>query len=1320
MGLFDSAKRYLNPKSKNNIWNSPFMRSIEKPIVGFQRFIESNKSSADLVPQIPQQIRNIPFVGEVANAARDIPTTIFGKGIVDPAIDIGNIIGKTVFRQQAPQYNTFKSAPVKLGAQIGANINPEARNRYGISEKGMLENAIASAAPPLYAHGIKTAAGNLGNFGRFAGTSSVLGGIFGAGGAALEGKKPSEIIEEALRSAGEFAGRSPHIYGVVKGTDPYLAATIGKYSLPIQKALSRVGLDKISQPLVRRGLPAVLNVAQGVPVDVALGRTPLTKESIGVDLFTGALLPGMFDTPQARLQQEKIREGINRVSKIMGDESGFIKPDEFIPKKVVGGVEPPTIKIPKELENAPKIGEVPMDSPTIKKPFKASELKEGQKFFDSLPLNELRRRQDLIQQQIKIAYDAKDTTTLSRLQDIDKQLQKSVLKTTMEGPDFSKLKPGQNPIAMIEEFEGWKPGMKTQFDTAIARKDASMLRKLLPEVPPDYRAKFAKNIDSILQTDQTSIKQGITESPPSTPPPPKIPDDVYPWGDPINENVGGKQRGFLKTVSESPTSTNDLKRMASEIDPQTYEVSPNKDSLEFANDIVNKNIEEARRLVLSTDSPMTAEKSATAVKLLEKFDKEGDYESAKEILNSYDNQLREAGRFVQAASIWNKLSPTGMVRMTESIANKKGVEIDDSIKKTIYDNMSRIKTIGDKPVQDKETLKLLNSIADLFPPTTGELLESYRYQNMLSNPRTHLRNVYYNLFNTFITRPIDLAIESEYDILRHPFNPLARDSSIADVPKYYKHVFASTSNAFEAAIQVFKNSDSIDNKLDMRPGRNIVESLRKENVPGILKTIPNLMTASDVFFQTLIAAGEKARLMSHGMEDIAADEGARKLAKEYLVRQPLGADALDKTKPLLVRALDSLGQHALDGRKLPVIGKAYSWFVPFVTTPINVAKVMVSHSPLGLFGGGMDKRQVSQAVGGSLVTFGAALMALNDKVTWAAPVDSKAKDLFYGSGRKPYSVKINDKWIPLWYFGPYALAMALPAAVKHYYETDKKALTDNAVNKIGRISMDISKFIASQTPLSGISGFFRLVEGDSDASPGTLLGFTAGQLIPMQGLIRYVNSILDPVYRKSKGFTDSLLKDVSALSQTGIIPELEAHTDPYGEKAKRDPINYVLPYDIGYANTEFDEPLKDRIEQMKEASALNEMNLEMEKDEGTFEPTKVARKLFNELEAAPTKKDKIEIIKKYAKDGRLNERSERALEEIILEKAYAITGAEKALRNSNMRVRANFILKKLKKLKTKEEKLNYIKRMRQIKVLTSGVEEEMVAQIQQQTQAKKK
>jgi hypothetical protein len=388
--------------------------------------------------------------------------------------------------------------------------------------------------------------------------------------------------------------------------------------------------------------------------------------------------------------------------------------------------------------------------------------------------------------------------------------------------------------------------------------------------------------------------------------------------------------------------------------------------------------------------------------------------------------------------------------------------------------------------------------------------------------------------------------------------------------KYYTGALKSFPKAVEAFAKSFKGTKAIEKPDIAHIGTN--------KLPKLLTIPTRAMEAGDKFFSALIEGGELARG--------ATAKEAAKTAEYSLFRQGLFPEGQGK----ILNAIDSVTAWTY---KAP---KAVRWFVPFIRTPMNFAKQWVEYSPAGVatLPGSVAKReQLGKVIFGSVVTAVGAKFALEDNTTWSAPTDPKQKELFYASGRKPYSIRIGDKWVSMMYAGPFAMALALPAAVKYYQDESRTALTDSQMAKLGKITMSMAEFLSGQTFMEGIGNFVKFFSGDADYSLAGNLAFTAGQVIPMEGLIRWITTMVDPVYRKGTTFTEGLKKNIPFVSKT-----LEPYTNPMGEPSKRERLNLVTPYDISTDQPQYEPMLQGRTEKLQQNAVENKIKKDIESSQG--------------------------------------------------------------------------------------------------------------------------
>lgn len=646
-----------------------------------------------------------------------------------------------------------------------------------------------------------------------------------------------------------------------------------------------------------------------------------------------------------------------------------------------------------------------------------------------------------------------------------------------------------------------------------------------------------------------------------------------------------KQRKFLITAEEAVEIEPELKGKIKEIDPQTYTVVTNKESQAAARTrIETDGIESAREYVLS-ESFLDVEKSATASELIREYQKRGELDQAAEITESLATQLTRSGQAIQSASQWVSLSPQGFIRwgnrqldnvrkkysFLDSAAGRKpgSFELTPEEQLEINDLHRRATLLPDGPDKADLSLQMIDVVARKVPPSMGELFDAYRYQNMLSSPKTQFRNIFENVGNTFITRPLDIVSLGAVDFIKSGLTGKNREAYSRDVLLYQKAAVNSIPNAVNAFKETWRlgTSATIEKPEIGVESRNAFEQLRTKQIPGALTTVSRFMEAADKFNIALISAGEMARLTKQGVSPEQAYQQAQQVGQTYLYRDKL--DPADKRLAYPSRALAALGDIAMKSRKAPVIGTVAKWYIPFITTPVNKAIQMIEYSPLTVLRDPRtfkDSEVAARALSGSIVGGVGAAMAYSNDTTWAAPTDAEEKKWFYASGRKPFSVRMGDTFIPVWYLGPHALSFGISMAAKHFFEERPEAMTDEGYEKLGALAEGTAQFIGSQSSTQSIGALFSALQGDIDYNFMSQTGFMVQQAIPASAFIRYVNTIVDPVYRHPRGFTEQIEANLPIISK-----RLDARLTPFLEESERDPLNYFLPYDIGKADKFYDE-----------------------------------------------------------------------------------------------------------------------------------------------------
>lgn len=452
-------------------------------------------------------------------------------------------------------------------------------------------------------------------------------------------------------------------------------------------------------------------------------------------------------------------------------------------------------------------------------------------------------------------------------------------------------------------------------------------------------------------------------------------------------------------------------------------------------------------------------------------------------------------------------------------------------------------------------------------PKLGEVIDEYRYINLLSSPKTHIINAFSNLLQAGVTAPATKLYSGVTDAIASTLTGKEREHYVREVPAYVRGALGSVGEGLDGFWKAMKGETFM--------GRPDIDRIPTGNkFTEKFQIIPRLLEASDVLFRTIIKGGETESLaykfMRQGKE--INPQEIEKLAGEkaaYYVFRNM-PDATNKTgQGHLLSAVDAATQWIYDARRKPYIGKPISWFIPFVQTPMNILKQMIEYSPAGVatLPGASDKvEQLSKALIGSTVMMTAGWIASKGDATWAAPTSEKDKKIFYATGRKPYAMKVGNNWVTYDKLGIYSMPFVLASAVKYYNEQAPTAASDTTLQKLSRVVASAAKSFSDQSYVQGIGNLISVLQGEPYAA-AKAMGDIPRQLVPLTSLQNWVTSIVDPVYRKAKTPLGRIFQTIPLTSWM-----LEPQTDILGRPQMRDNrlLNAFSPLQITNAKPEFE------------------------------------------------------------------------------------------------------------------------------------------------------
>lgn len=779
--------------------------------------------------------------------------------------------------------------------------------------------------------------------------------------------------------------------------------------------------------------------------------------------------------------------------------------------------------------------------------------------------------------------------------------------------------------------------------------------------------------------------------PPKTPPLPPTPEGAIP--------SGLKERGVMKTVRTAEVTSPELKQAVGNVTGESRYYKPYSDLESLHNAqvfIESEGIDKVKETILKGEYNKT--NVAAGELLVSKAMKEGRMDEALELLENLSKKATTSGQANQAWSMWSRLTPEGMIKYAQKqvataaekmgsatkavqkMTGQKAPELTKDDAKIIYDLMVKANNATNEADKAKYVRLALQTVSDKVPLGVSELFDAYRYNNMLSGLPTHEKNFFQNIWNTFLTPAMTMVAEGKpRDALKFELN------AIKNIPK-----------GIDNFVKVMKREIPIDlGKIEM-------EKVRLQKLPRPLTVFSELMEASDKLFTTVIESA------AEGIGKSPTE--AKAMAEEYLLRKKIGT----KGAGWLSDHVDSMAEG------IQAWGKKYQllrWAVPFLRTPFNAAKMWLEYSPVGAANliGNQNKRNVlAKAMLGSVATSIGLIKAMEGNTTWAVPTDKEQKEWFYATKRKPFSIKVGDNWVPAQYFGPFAFAMLLPAAANYYYYEAPKALTDGDMGKLGKTLASVLYFWSQSSPMAGLGGFVKTMEGDIDMNVSRNVAFNLSQLKPYEGMLRYIANIFDPVYRKPATFGEQLISDIPGLTQN-----LEPYTEPSGEPSKREPINFLLPYAIGQSNPRYETYYQGRSAELQQ-NAL-ETQLKNAFDEGKPLPpnTSTAMRadlLINQFNKAKREKD-VNLLKKLKSSGLLTPETVKKAQVFEALEKRGIVKADRDLLQFEGGKRADEVLKRIKSLSPKNQG-KHLKLLMDAGIVTPEIFAEMKKIYKEQTMVK--
>lgn len=211
-----------------------------------------------------------------------------------------------------------------------------------------------------------------------------------------------------------------------------------------------------------------------------------------------------------------------------------------------------------------------------------------------------------------------------------------------------------------------------------------------------------------------------------------------------------RNRGFIDTIFNDPTTSDKVRQQLIDLDT-SYQTRNTKALQTKAATLVKESQDAALRVAMGDKSDVGV---AVGSELIKSLQHDGNYEQAIQVAQTLAQNLTEAGRTAQAASIYGKLTPEGVLRFAQKEINKyneatgrtgskadKAIKLDETVAKKLTERAQKIEKMQEGAAKNLEVAKLKKDVYDTMPATAPQVLGTLQTMAQLLNPKTIIRNL---------------------------------------------------------------------------------------------------------------------------------------------------------------------------------------------------------------------------------------------------------------------------------------------------------------------------------------------------------------------------------------------------------------------------------------------------------------------------------------------------------------------------------------------------------------------------------------------------
>lgn len=433
-------------------------------------------------------------------------------------------------------------------------------------------------------------------------------------------------------------------------------------------------------------------------------------------------------------------------------------------------------------------------------------------------------------------------------------------------------------------------------------------------------------------------------------------------------------------------------------------------------------------------------------------------------------------------------------------------------------------------------------------PTLKDYILEYWYNSILSGPPTHavntVSNTIWNMYQIAHRVPVAI-IDKYYSTLTGKERTRVINEVIPMLAGYKTGLKRGTKQAWDV-LRTGK-LQNFETKWAQEMGLSVVNAWERSPHPWMRTVAPLISPASralramDVWVN---AAAYDAEMMSFATRKGVLKGLKGNKLKSYVddfVKRPTEEAHLQSMKmakhSTFMDDPDHLTSWFLDVRRVPAIGTASHFVVPFVNTIGNLTKRGLELTP----GIGIAKEAVSRKMGrglgtpeiiakqieGSMLALYVFYKCAKGEVVGAAPQNKAEKERFYAQGKKPWSIKLDDTYISYRRIEPFNTVLASASIA---YDNIINAKDDETKTEIFyNMAFDFKNNLIDSSYFQGMQQIFNRHQKMETAIPRTIASF-----IPYSSFWRSINR----AYEKATAGDVKIREDTWLNSFAQVIPTL--------------------------------------------------------------------------------------------------------------------------------------------------------------------------------------